>query len=217
MKNNFLRKMVLMFSVGLIVVGLTGCSFMQNDEQQTKIDNLEKQIDELNDRLEDETSDDEDEDVEDEGDEDEEGDENSDDDAMVPEVDEDDDSDSDDEDETVSKPVSNYTGESFITLKSPENGTYFYDEPVRFSGYLSPDTVKITVKATTPASPNVDDYTLQQYKSGSTSFSYGAKREWNNLSEGSNTYVFTAYFEDGTSKSTSTTITFIFGDAGKGG
>lgn len=200
--------MVLMFSVGLIVVGLTGCSFMQNDEQQTKIDNLEKQIDELNDRLEDETSDDE-------GDEDEEGDENSDDDAMVPEVDEDDDS--DDEDKTETKPVSNYTGESFITLKSPENETYFYDEPVRFSGYLSPDTVKVTVKATTPASPNVDDYTLQQYKSGSTSFSYGAKREWNNLSEGSNTYVFTAYFEDGTSKSTSTTITFIFGDVGKGG
>ncbi len=214
MKNNFLRKIFLMFSVGLIAASLSGCSFMQNDEQQTKIENLEKQIDELNDRLEEEdandTEDSVDEDVEEADVEDEE---------MVPEVDEDKTPEVSDTktEEIKPKPVSNYTGESFITLKSPGNGTYFYDEPVRFSGYLSPDTVKVTVKATTPSSPNVDDYTLQQYKSGSTSFSYGAKREWNNLTEGSNTYVFTAYFEDGSSKSTSTTITFIFADAGKGG
>lgn len=185
------------------MVGLTGCSFLQNDEQQEKIDDLEKQIEELTERLDEEEAVTEENDEDDGEDKDEE---------MVPE---------DNEEEEVEEPEADatpdYTGESFINIKSPENQTFFYDEPVRFSGYVSPDTVKITVKATTPSSPNVDDYTLQNYKPGNTSFAYGAKREWNNLEEGTNTYVFTAHFADGTSESTSTTITFIFGDVGKGG
>lgn len=203
--------MFLIFSVGLIAVGLTGCNFLQNDEQEAKIEELEQQLEDLTQRLEEEdAADDDTEDVE-EGEEDE--DPVPDDDVdKTPEPDE-----PEGTDEAEKKPVSNYTGESFITLKSPTSGDYFYDEPIRFSGYLSPNTTKVTVKATTPSSPNVDDYTLQQYKPGSTTFSYGAKREWNNLKDGSNTYVFTAYFEDGTSKSTSTTITFIYGDVGKGG
>ena len=109
-----------------------------------------------------------------------------------------------------------YTGESFITMTTPVNETAVYAEPVQFKGKVSPDTVKITVNATNSTSTKVDDYVLQAYKPGSTTFSYGAAGKYNNLQEGTNTYVFTAYFKDGSTKSTSLTTYYTPGGAEMG-
>lgn len=109
-----------------------------------------------------------------------------------------------------------YSGNSFITMTSPENQASFHEEPINFSGAVSANTVKIGVKASNSGSTQVDDYILQNYKAGNTTFKYGAKVEWNNLKDGSNTYVFTAYFQDGSTKSVSLTIYYSLGGAEMG-
>jgi|GEM_PF-1530719 len=113
-------------------------------------------------------------------------------------------------------PPSVYSGNSFITMTSPENQASFHEEPINFQGAVSANTVKVGVKASNSGSTQVDDYILQNYKAGNTTFKYGAKVEWNNLKEGSNTYVFTAYFQDGSTKSVSLTIYYYVGGAEMG-
>lgn len=99
------------------------------------------------------------------------------------------------------------------TLDNPATVTEY---PVKFNGFVSPNALKITVQATSVGHSKVDEYTLKNFKPGSKSFNYGASPEWNNLSPGTNTYIFTAYFEDGTSKSTSKTIFYHEGGAEMG-
>lgn len=117
----------------------------------------------------------------------------------------------------VAEPVkTTYTGTSFINMTSPVNQDSFHEEPINFKGSVSPNTVKVGVKASSAGSTQVDDYLLEKYTAGDTTFKYGAKVEWNNLAEGSNTYVFTAYFEDGSTKSSSLTIYYTAGGAEMG-
>lgn len=118
--------------------------------------------------------------------------------------------------EETKKEEAEYLGPNFIDITTPETETYHHEVPVMFKGKVSPNTTKIKVKATSPTSPKVDDYVLSQYKAGSTSFSYGAKPEWNNLQLGTNNYEFTAYFKDGTSKTTNYTIYYVEGGAEMG-
>ncbi len=108
------------------------------------------------------------------------------------------------------------TTDNFIYIESPSNDQSFYSVPVKFLGHVAPNASKITVRATNPSHTKVDEYTLQNFKEGSTTFTYGASPEWNNLQEGSNTYIFTAYFKDGSTKSTSLTEYYVPGGAEMG-
>lgn len=104
-----------------------------------------------------------------------------------------------------------YTGENTIKLVSPTDGENFEKSPITFTGTVSPNTTKVVATAYYYASfdsnqRSTDVYTLTQYKAGDTSFTYRASMDWDNLGFGSNDYMFTAYFEDGTQKSVSVSI-----------
>ncbi len=118
-----------------------------------------------------------------------------------------------------------YTGSSFITISSPANEERVMEEPVTFTGTVSPNTTRIVVVATkkgitmdldsehaTGQTPKTDTYELSDFKKGDTSFTYRAKKDWNNLVMGTNEYEFKAYFEDGNSKSEKRTIFFMDGN-----
>lgn len=111
--------------------------------------------------------------------------------------------------------VKTYTGENFIVLTSPEDEFTTHEEPVIFTGAVSPNTTKIVVKAShgnkdcdyAMCDPYKEDvYTLTAFEPGDSSFTYRAKVEYNNLWFGSNDYKFAAYFDDGTTKSTSIVV-----------
>lgn len=120
-----------------------------------------------------------------------------------------------------------YTGANYITINKPENEGTFHEEPLVFTGVVSPNTKKITVTAKI-GNPNCDAnegicveyhedvYTLQDFTPGDDSFIYRAKIEWNNLQFGTNEYVFKATFDDGSSKTTTRKIYFISGGAEMG-
>lgn len=200
MKNLF-KKSTLLLSLFALILATTGCTALQGEDNSDEIKELQSQVEELQTKLEEadkedvseETADDDDEVVDD-----------------VPT----DDTTTVTPSETPEK--STYTGESFITLHSPENESYAYEAPIFFKGNVSPDAVKIGVKATNSKNTQVDDYVLQNYKAGSGVFSYGAAEKWDNLMDGTNTYIFTAYFDDNTSKSTKVTVYYSPGGAEMG-
>lgn len=103
-----------------------------------------------------------------------------------------------------------------ISITSPKQNPTITEEPVKFVGAVSSNTKKIGVKAANQVGTKVDDYMLTNYKAGDTTFNYGASVAWNNLKEGSNTYIFTAYSGDGGSASTSITIYYTAGGAEMG-
>ncbi len=113
-----------------------------------------------------------------------------------------------------------YTGESSIQLVSPASGESFHEEPVTFTGTVSPDTLKIVATAYyyegfDSSERSTDVYTLTQFTPGDSTFTYRAKMEWNNLGYGENDYLFTAYFDDGRQKAVSVSINFELGGMGK--
>ena len=118
----------------------------------------------------------------------------------------------------------NYTGASYITLNSPTNEVTLHDEPVEFKGVVSPNATKIVVTAKSYGLVmgegiqllNEDIYRLQRFEYGDTTFEYGASFKWDNLEYGTNEYEFKAYFDDGTTKSTSVTVYFVHAGAEMG-
>lgn len=111
-----------------------------------------------------------------------------------------------------------YTGSNYITLNKPENEASFHEQPIIFAGVVSPTTKKIVVTAKN-GDPNCgpdadgicityseDVYTLKDFKYGDSTFIYRANTEWSNLQYGSNDYIFKAYFDDGSTKTTSVKI-----------
>lgn len=121
-----------------------------------------------------------------------------------------------------------YTGANYITINKPENEGTFHEEPVVFSGVVSPNTKKITVTAKI-GDPNCvppydgicvqyheDVYTLKDFKLGEDSFIYRAKIDWNNLQYGTNEYVFKATFDDSSVKTATRKIYFTSGGAEMG-
>lgn len=211
--------------IGLFVLALTACNTSKKDadttvtdnetdqesqsEKDPEIDELEKKINELESKLS-------------EKNEVEEKDEETSD--KKTEIDSKSASDEKSEVKTV---VEKYTGASYITVNKPQNEASLTEEPVIFSGVVSPNAKKIVVtsKSGDPAcNPNQslcleyheDNYTLKEFKLGDDSFIYRAKRDWKNLSEGTNDFTFKAYFEDGTTKTTSLTVYYNHGGAEMG-
>lgn len=129
-------------------------------------------------------------------------------------------------DDDVVKKVESYTGDSYITLNSPKNETTFTEEPIIFTGVVSPNTKKITVTATAGSKncgPNEmcfdyheDIYTLSDFNLGDSTFTYRAAQKWGNLWSGSNNFVFTATFWDATTSTTSVKVYFTLGGAEMG-
>lgn len=102
--------------------------------------------------------------------------------------------------------------EHYIKISNPINSTERYSGmgPVYFKGQVSEDAQKIIVTAdytkrdmeNGTSTPMQDIYQLTNFKTGDTSFQYGASLDWNNLGLGNNTYTITAYFLDGKEVST---------------
>lgn len=115
--------------------------------------------------------------------------------------------------ELKTQKAESYTGQNFIVLTDPASDFDTHEEPVIFTGAVSPNTTKIVVTAShgdKNCSLDADDmcflyeedvYTLKAFKAGDTTFTYRAMISYNNLWFGSNNYKFTAYFDDGTAKS----------------
>ncbi|MDP2642966.1 MAG: hypothetical protein Q8P62_03945 [Candidatus Peregrinibacteria bacterium] len=104
---------------------------------------------------------------------------------------------------------------SFIDLISPPNETPFDSSPIVIQGKVSTNAKKIEVKAIggqkgycdVLCAPYYEDiYTLDSFKPGDQTFSYGARSDWNNLAHGYNNYTFTAYFNDESTASDSVTL-----------
>lgn len=113
-----------------------------------------------------------------------------------------------------------YTGASYITLNSPKNDATFSEEPIVFTGVVSPNTTKILATWTSVSfaydETANDSYYLQNFKSGDTSFEYSAKVSFKNLREGTNKYAFKAYFDDGTTEYATVQIYYTPGGAEMG-
>lgn len=73
-------------------------------------------------------------------------------------------------------------------VESSNNAYYIY-------GNTSDNCHKIIITATNESALTYDEYELQDYKLGDTSFYYGLREDWNNLYQGRNEYTFTAYCE----------------------
>lgn len=206
--KNLLKKSALSLCLFALILATTGCTALQGNDNSDEIKELQSQVKDLQTKLEEADQEDVVEDAATEDD-------------SVTDVPTDDTT-----TETASEtpenttdstpPKSTYTGESFITIHSPENESYAYESPIFFKGNVSPDAVRIGVKATNSKTTQVDDYVLKNYKPGSGVVAYGAAEKWDNLMDGTNTYIFTAYFDDNTSKSTKVTIYYTPGGAEMG-
>lgn len=107
-------------------------------------------------------------------------------------------------DATAVKPA---VPESSITVDNHKDGDKIDADPVTFSGTVSAGATKIVATAN-KGTKTEDVYTLNSFKSGDLKFSYKASKSFSNMVSGSNTYEFTAYFKDGTTKTTKLTINF---------
>ncbi|PIQ77981.1 hypothetical protein COV81_05610 [Candidatus Peregrinibacteria bacterium CG11_big_fil_rev_8_21_14_0_20_41_10] len=107
---------------------------------------------------------------------------------------------------------------TYITLTSPAQDTDFTEEPITFTGVVSPNATKIVVNWSVDSfGQTYDDvYRLQNFKYGDSKFNYGAKVSYKNLQQGANKYTFTAYFDDGTTKSANVQIYYSVGGAEMG-
>ena len=106
---------------------------------------------------------------------------------------------------------------SYINITSPEDeASFFMEDPIEFYGSVSENATKIVVTASfhelvsgdygLEEEDQIDIYTLQNFNPGDTTFVYRASYDWDNLGHGENTYVFTAYYEDGSELSDTITI-----------
>lgn len=119
--------------------------------------------------------------------------------------------------EATTTNLASYVGDNYITLNSPANDTNFTEEPIIFTGVVSPNTTKVVVTWEPPTNGEANDvYKLQSFNYGDSSFRYSAKVSYNNLAHGTNKYEFKAYFDDGTTKSTNIQIYYSIGGAEMG-
>jgi len=115
---------------------------------------------------------------------------------------------------------------SFIKITSHDDGDYLYvyedslnNEKIAIKGSVSSDCEAVRViwsgssqDAITDyilsktRTVGIDDFTLKQYKAGSTTFEYNVGGKLDNLQWGSNYYLFIAKLKDGTYKTCRLTI-----------
>lgn len=91
-----------------------------------------------------------------------------------------------------------------ITIDTPKDQANVSGDAVVFSGNISAGATKIVAKS----SADNDPYTLQSFKAGSTKFTYKAALAFKNIKVGKNTFEFTAYFKDGTTKTATVTVNY---------
>lgn len=106
----------------------------------------------------------------------------------------------------------------YIKINSPSDRSVYDPSyaPIVFTGTVSEGATKIVVTAdftkvdieNRTSSKQQDVYELTTFEANDTTFTYRAKSSWNNLGLGTNTYVFTAYFEDGNTTSTTMEICY---------
>ena len=77
------------------------------------------------------------------------------------------------------------------SLTPADNGAYYV------YGTTSDNCERIVVNAKNPSGSMSDNYELETYKKGDTTFKYGIRQDWNNLALGGNIYTFTAFCEGG--------------------
>lgn len=133
-----------------------------------------------------------------------------------------------------------YDGPNHIRLTGPEtdgrdhapsefatNGLVIWEEPIVFTGAVSPNTEKIVVTSSFMRMHNYgeptyyeervkDVYTLNDFQEGDDLFTYRAKKEWGNLQYGSNDFEFVAHYADGSTQSLTETVFFTDGTAEMG-
>ncbi len=132
-------------------------------------------------------------------------------------------------DDDVVKKVNAYTGANYITLNTPKNEDSFHEDPIVFTGVVSPNTKKIVVTASIgqkncDLAPEMcisyveDVYQLSDFNLGDSKFTYRAAGKWGNLwnTGGAHTFNFTATFWDGKTSSTSVKIFYSQGGAEMG-
>ncbi|MBU1151501.1 hypothetical protein KJ632_01585 [Patescibacteria group bacterium] len=115
-----------------------------------------------------------------------------------------------------------YNGPNFITINSPQTDDVIHEEPIIFTGVVSPNVTKLEIKAV--GGPGglggsegyTDNYMLQDFKYGDDKFSYRASQDFHNLMYGTNNYTFKAYYEDGSTKTSVVSIFFTDGTAEMG-
>ncbi len=117
---------------------------------------------------------------------------------------------------------------SFIKITSHDDGDYMYlydidslmNEKITIRGSVSSDCKSVRViwsgqsqdaitdyiLSNYPNTIGIDDFTLKQYQSGSTTFEYNAGGKLDNLQWGSNYYLFIAKLKDGTCKTCRLTL-----------
>lgn len=91
-----------------------------------------------------------------------------------------------------------------IVINTPKDQSNVSGDAVVFSGNISAGATKIMAKS----SADNDPYTLQSFKAGSTKFTYKAALAFKNIKVGKNTFEFTAYFKDGTTKTATVTVNY---------
>ncbi len=93
---------------------------------------------------------------------------------------------------------------NLITIDTPKDKADVSGNLVNFEGTVTAGATKIVAKS----SADNDPYTLQSFKAGATKFNYKASLNFKNLKLGQNTFEFTAYFKDGSTKMANVAINF---------
>ncbi len=198
-----MKKIFTTLSAIFFVVSFSGCSFLNNRDDEEKIKQLEDKISTLENQISENEGANEDlatKDVENPTEEAKDK-ENIDKEKQEPPVEE--------------KKIEVYEGPNFIKINSPANNAGMSKQPVVFTGEVSPNTSKIIVVASSdgPDGPvKYNTYQLQSFKEGDKNFKYSARIDWGNLKSGQNYYEFTAYLNDGTTKSEKITINYYVGE-----
>lgn len=90
----------------------------------------------------------------------------------------------------IEKSTAFITIDSTKSLKKESNGAFY------IYGETSDNCSSISVQASNDDSDLFDDYELEEYSYGDTSFRYGIREDWDNLATGLNKYSITAYCDD---------------------
>lgn len=97
---------------------------------------------------------------------------------------------------------------AYISIPYVENYSRASNNAYYIYGNTSDNCARITVLASNPAANIHDNYELELYEPGDTTFKYGVREDWDNLGVGENTYTFTAHCEGGQTKTASNTLTY---------
>ena len=111
------------------------------------------------------------------------------------------------ETEELAQETSSESSLSITNIEDGEEITASADSSVVFEGVAADSVTEIEVIA--EGEGYTDQYVLNSFFAGKSSFTYRARQDWLNLAPGENTYTFRATLEDGTTEDLTVTINFI--------